>query len=473
MEKPPLIRLIEDRFGRKPPKEPTCRSTRDRYFKPVDGCSVVIIGGGMAGTAFAKRILTSAVELGIRINTTIISRPSCNYCGGLITNLALRTMRGLYGYEPAPEVVLSEIDEAILVNSHSSRSVRFESPLASVFRTSRFGQVGLDDNFRENVLAGLPKGAERMLSVIQPAVATSIELPQEGKRGSVTFLRSGGMEQAEADLIVLATGLRSLQSKFISSFRELTGYQPPAIMPACVTEVEVSTSETNEIGRRMLILNGVVPDTVVALIPKQLNWITIAALNKVLDAGDLRAIFAHPMVRNYVRIDSPEPHLPCNRVCTSGVFVGSARKFYGDGWVVVGDLTGYGRVLKDGYFAALLGADLAAHTAIEHGCSEEAFALHYHPGLRHFETDNRVGMGLFTLNNFLARSGAFNRAIIDVLEVESAHQPYGGLAHAAFRALSTGELSYRWITLLFIGGLTSWAVKDPVRAFKVWRNSHH
>ena len=468
MEKPPLIRFIEEHYGRKPPTEHTCTSSVSPHALK-DGSSIVIIGGGIAGPAFARRILSSAVERGIRLSVTLLSRPNCNYCGGLITDLSLETMRGLYSFEPPPEVVLTRIDEAVLINPHGSASVVFESPLASVFRTSRFGELGFDDNFRQNILTGLPEEAGELLSVVEPASATSVEIPGNGRRGAVTFRRIGGSDRVEADLVVLATGLRSLDSKLISGFRELTGFRPPPLMPACVTEIDLSGTGTSHIGRRVLILNGIIEGCVAALIPKRPNWITIAALHKVLTIEDLRRIFEHPVVTQYVEVEEVESSLPCNKVCPSGVYTSPARNFYGDGWAVVGDLTGYGRVLKDGYFAALLGADLAAHTAISHGCSREAFARHYHAGLKAFEGDNRIGMRLFSLNNALTRLEAFNRAMIDAFSAEKAGHPYGGLTHAAFRALSTGELSYSGVLMLFAAGLLSWAIKHPIRALSSLR----
>ena len=467
MEKSTLVNLIEGRYSRKPPARPSLRLPAAVRWRPRDGFSVVVIGGGIAGPAFVKRILALAVQLGLRINVTLVSRPSCNYCGGLITSLSLRTLRGIYDYEPGPEVVLSQIDEVVLVNSYGSAGVLFESALASAFRTSRFGHMGLDDSIRRDILADLPPAAGAMLSVVEPAVATSIELPTETSPGSVTVAHGAHGSRVEADLVVLATGLRSLQSKLISSFTEMTGYHPPPTMAASVTEVDLSNSAKSGLGRRMLILNGIVPGSLVAVIPKQVNWLTVAALNRVLTMDDLQAIFAHPSVREYVTLDDVRSSLPCNRICASDVFVGAAKDFYGDGWVVLGDLAGYGRVLKDGYFAALLGAELAAGTVAYHGCTREAFARNYHARLRQFKGDNRMGMELFALNNLLARSRSFNRAMVEALSWESARHPYGGLVHAAFRALSTGELSYRLIMGLFMAGFANWASRNPAAGLAV------
>ncbi|MBI2843558.1 MAG: hypothetical protein HYX78_09170 [Armatimonadetes bacterium] len=462
-DKPKIIRFIETRFARKPPPESVCEPQVKPPTCLKDGSSVVIIGGGIAGPAFARRVICLAIERGLRINVTLISRPSCNYCGGLITNLSLETLRRLYAFEPPAEVVLTEIDEAVLVNSQGSAEVMFESPLASIFRTSRFGQVGFDDNFRTSILADVPDGAKDMLTVVEPAVATAVELGSKDKRGAVTYTCSGGAEVVEADLIVIATGLRSIESKLIAALRKETNYKPPKVMKACVTEVDITNGGASKIGRRILIVSGVITNAVVALIPKQRNWITIAGLKKHLTLDDIRTIFNHPAVREYIQVDDIRVRLPCDKVCSSGVFVGPAGSFYGDGWVTIGDLTGYGRVLKDGYFAALFGAELAAHTAFVHGCSREAFARHYHSRLRSFEHDNRMGMTLFHVNNILARSSTFNRVILDVFTDEKAKHPYGGLAHAAFRALSTGEISYISISLLFIMGFVAWLFGLPRR----------
>jgi hypothetical protein len=409
-------------------------------------------------------MLALAIELGVRIKITLISRPSCNYCGGLITALSLQTMRDIYDYQPGPDVVLSEIDEAVLINPRGAAATPFESPLVSVFRTGRFGPTGLDSDFRETILAGLPERAGKMLSVVEPAVATSVELPSGSRPGVVTYSHSGGVESISADLIVFATGLRSLKSKLMAGLCEQTGYRPPGVMPASVTEIDLTEGGGENLRRRMLVVNGIIRGSVLAIIPKQVNWITIAALNKVLDLDDLNRVFAHPVVRQYVQVDNVELRLACNKVCASEVYTSAARNFYGDGWVLIGDLSGYGRVLKDGYFAGLLGAHLAAHAVVQQGCSRESFARYYHGPLRQFEADNRAGMTLFALNNRLAGSGAFNRALVETLAYETSGHPYGGLTHAAFRALSTGELPYRLVGLLLASGLMKWAVTHPIRA---------
>ena len=262
-----------------------------------------------------------------------------------------------------------------------------------------------------------------MLSIAERAVASSIELPAQGRRGDVSFATAEGGDRVEADLIVVATGLRSLRSKLVSAFREMTGYRPPRAMPACVTEIDLSSCGGTSIGGRLLILNGIIPDSVIALIPMQVNWLTVAALKRVLTVNGLRCVFANPVVREYVQLDDVELSLVCEKVCGSDVFVGKARNTYGDGWVVLGDLAGYGRVLKDGYFAALLGADLAARTVAFHGCSREAFARNYHAGVRQFDRENRMGMELFALNNVVTKSGIFNQAMVDALSWEGSRHP--------------------------------------------------
>lgn len=423
-----------------------------------------MLGGGIAGTGFARRMLSLAASREAPVKITLISRPSCNYCGGLITNLSLDTLRRIYDFEVPEDVVVSQIDEVVLVNRSGSASVCLESPLASVFRTSRFGQLGFDDSFRTSILSDLPTSAGEMLSVVEPAVATAVELPGEGRQGKVTYSHQSGTETLEADLIVIATGLRSIRGKLVTCLSGATGYRPPPTMPACVTEIDSSACGTSRVGRRLLILSGIVRGAVVAVIPKHRDWLTVAALGKVLTVEDLEQMFAHPAVREHVELDDVEAGLVCKNVCASGVYTGPAANFYGDGWVVVGDLTGHGRLLKDGYFAALLGANLAAHTCFEHGWSRQAFARHYHGGLRGFGLENLMAMELFGLNSFMSRYKAYDRVMMSAFTREGRPHVYGGLAHSAFRALSTGELPYPKIVLLFAAGMASWALKHPGRA---------
>lgn len=130
-----------------------------------------------------------------------------------------------------------------------------------------------------------------------------------------------------------------------------------------------------------------------------------------------------------------------------------AKNFYGDGWLILGDLTGYGRVLKDGYLSALRGAHFAANTIIYYGVSEKAFKKYYHDKLKQYEFDSRIGIALFKLNNRAKQVDFFSKFFVQEGISEQQKDEYGSLIHAGVRAIVTGELSYKIIGLLFFFGL--------------------
>ncbi|MDO8586115.1 MAG: hypothetical protein Q7T82_03660 [Armatimonadota bacterium] len=468
--KPWLVRTIEARFSRRPPIASPGVADGSGGSRLRDGARVAVVGAGIAGPAFARRLLTLSMDQGKALSVMLFNRPSCNYCGGLITDLSLKTMQALYRLEPSPASVLTRVGEVVFVNPRGSVPVSFESPLTSIFRTSRFGEIGFDDDFRKRILEGMPEGSSSRLRIVEPCQVLEAVPPKgEHERGRITYSVGGAMNYAEVDCVVMASGLRSIDSRMLRSFAERTGYTPPQLMDACVTELDVSGARKNRLGTRLVILDGIIEHCVIALIPKRPSWITVTSLEKTLSMEDMKAVFSHPAVTEWLDLPDVEERLRCRRICAAGVYTSTAKRFYGDGWVVIGDLTGYGRVLKDGYFAALLGAELAAETMINYGCSSEAFAQHYHGKLASFGPDNRVGIGLFRLNSRLTRRDIFNRALVRAMDYEREKNPYGGLLHAAFRALSTGDISYRTISMMFGLGLLTYGVKRPLEAFGLRR----
>ena len=175
---------------------------------------------------------------------------------------------------------------------------------------------------------------------------------------------------------------------------------------------------------------------------------------KILGNYDLEMLFNHPLVKQYIQMPNVIDHLRCRKICSANVAGSSATNFFGDGWVMVGDLTGYGRALKDGYFAALQSADLAARTLMFHGSSEEAFRHHYLKPLSKLTFDNLLGMLLFHIDRKVV-NGPIGNLLVCTALAEMGKNAYGGLVTAAFRALFTGELSYKTILGLYVSGLAA------------------
>lgn len=414
----------------------------------ASGITIAVIGGGLAGPAFARRALTLANELGMDIRVELLTRPSCNYCAGLITDVSLRSMRQLYGLTIPPDVIREAINEVVFINPRGSAAIPLFEPLTSVLRTSRFKQQGFDESWIEYVFQDLR--SHENFAVHQDAKVVNAK-PKETSGFKITYDRSGCQLTLDADVLVFATGLKSIQQPWMQRFMAEYGYRPPGLMDACVTEINTTKATHYNLGGRVLVIDGVIRNCIVAFIPKGKGWLTVTGLGKILADHDMELLFNHPLVRKYIQLDQVIDNLRCRKICSASVITNPARRFAGDGWVMIGDLTGYGRVLKDGYFAALKSADLAAKTILLHGWSESAFKEHYTRPLRKLAFDNRVGMWMFWLDQKIAKGRLGTWLLANALR-EMRGDNRGGMVTAAFRGLFSGELSYKQIYALFTAG---------------------
>jgi len=466
----PMIRWLEQRFTRRPPVDDF--PVPDNITGLPDNSAVVIVGGGLAGTAFARQLLMLCDKEKKKYHVYLINSTGCNYCGGLVTDLALKTMGGLYNQGISEGVVLKKIRSCNYINNESSVKIRMRTPLMATLRTSRFGILGFDDSLKERILEGLDEEIRSYLRIIEPTLVNKLTPPTETGNGcwrvTLSIRGDDGKNQTiDCHLLVLATGFRSLNRPMLSEFARVTGYIPPPVMAASVTEIDTSSARYNNIGKDMFIIDGILPDAVIAFIPKGKKWLTMTALGKMVTKEDLKTLFSHQAVKKYLDLDDPGEHLRCRTICPASIYTGAARNFYGDGWVMLGDLTGYGRVLKDGYFASFLGSYLAAHTAVYRGIDKVTWDKYYHRPLQQFETGNRIGMFLFKLNFRLNNKAWFNRLFIEAARQEGNGDSCGGPIHAGIRGIANGKIPYGLIGIFFVLGLVNYMVRHPRKTWRI------
>ncbi|MDR7402959.1 MAG: hypothetical protein QN155_12105 [Armatimonadota bacterium] len=465
-----LVRYLETNFSPRPPRAGVPPARRGSTALP-DGARVVVVGGGIAGSAFCRQLLTLSQEQGRRVTLYLVNSTNCNYCGGLVTGVARETLAGLYGLDIPADLILRQVKSCVYLNAAGGVEVALHTPMTAILRTSRFGIPGFDDAIKERITAGLRPPWSESLVDLEPTIVTSVARPDPRGPWLVTLSRKapdGSPVRLEADVLVMAAGFKSLRRPMLQEFQELTGFRPPPVMPASVTEIDTGKARYNEIGNRMFIADGIIPGCIVAFIPKGERWVTVTSLGRRLEKSDLDAIFAHPSVKRYIDLPDASQTPRCHTVCGANVFTGPSARFYGDGWLVLGDLAGYGRVLKDGYYAAFLQGRLAAEALVYHGTGRASLARHYHRPLRRFLLDNRVGMALYRANRWLENKSWFGRFLISAAGEESRRNPYGGPVHGAIRALASGELNYRLILALFVHGLLGHALRHPGRALAAW-----
>lgn len=426
------------------------RGTRPRI---PSGSTIAVIGGGIAGIVFSRILMILSDLLGHPLTIVMLDRRSCNFCAGLMTDLALQTLQRLCNLTISESVVLSRLNSIVFMNSCGCSQFNLRRPLLTMLRTGRFGIKGFDDDIRERVAEALPN-LETQFTVVESASVTSMVLPEysRGKKGIIRYSHDSREHELEADVVVIATGLRSIGSPLIEAIHRDAGYRPPPLMPASVTEMDLSGAIHNTIEDRMFIIDNIIPGKLLGLIPKEMQWLTISSLGCVITNDDLNKLFSDERMRKFVHIADPVSALKCRRICRASVFTGPARNFFGDGWVAIGDLTGLGRVLKDGYFAALKQASLAAETIFFCGPDRGSFFRHYYLPVMTNVFDNCLGMALFHLNEWARQKEFYNTMIIrscgaDTCSVEE--ESYMGIA---LRSLATGELPYGIIAVLSLLG---------------------
>lgn len=448
-----FIEYMEKNYSPKVPMR-----TVSSQQKPVikNGTKIIIVGGGIGGSSMARELLILATRENIDIEINLVNSNTCNYCGGLITNLAQGTLQEIYQLPVPKELILKEINTCIYVTNEGSVEIDLKKKMIATLRTSKFGILGFDDSIKNRITEGLGPKALAMLKIFEPALVRKIFAPEtKESKWKVQLSRMDHNNRPivlEGDVLVMASGFKSLNRPMMKDFERQTGYIPPPLMEASVTEIYTDEARNNNMQDQVIIVDNIVPGAVIAVIPKSNYWVTVTSLGKKLTPSDIDLLFSAEAIKKYLDLPSASNYLRCRTICPAQVFTGSSTKFYGDGWVAIGDLTGYGRVLKDGYFASFFSSQLVAHTLFYHGSQASDFRKHYHRPLKKFLLDNRFGMWLFNINLWLGQFSWFRKLLLAVGQLEGEKNPTGGFMHSATRALATGDLSYRLITLFYILG---------------------
>ena len=399
-------------------------------MKLENGCRVVVVGGGPAGSCTALHLLRLAHATGLRLEVIVLeardfSRPGpggCNKCAGILSSTAVRNLKKLDLVLP-PEVIQARLDEYILHLGDAEVTIHQPDPerqIYSVYRGSgpRLGQFParsfdgwLLDKARERGAIVRRAHVQRIIPAARPIVATA-------------------HEQIEADLVVLAAGVNSR-----CPVDEAWGYKPPQTETMAQDEMPKPPGFHDGVHIYLhdppgLIFGGLIPKGPYLNISLLGHHLPDSAMNDFLQAHDL------------VRAYPDGKPLLCG--CAPRVVVAPATGYYADRFVAVGDAATT-RLYKDGIGTALITAEAAARTAIELGVSRADFAAGYRPVCHHVMADNRYGELLFRLWNIPSHSSFLLGAWRRTLAVE-ARRPAQARVHTRLLwGLFTGDASYRAI----------------------------
>ncbi len=416
-----------------PKKEPIRLETNSK---------VAIIGGGPAGSFFALHLLRYAAERCITPEITIyqerdfekLGPKGCKSCAGILSISLLRNLKELELTIPET-IIQTKIDRYAVHSPYTSISIsnpEREVRIISIFRgggqrISRYESLISFDGWL------LRQAQERGVRVENETVS-HIHLGQEVQI-------EVGDRKLGYDLVVLATGVNAKPVSILG-----LDYVPPKTQTMAQDELYAGTAQVEScLGSAahafLIPHSGMIFGT---LVPKG-AFINVSVLSSGQPPVSVADFLSDNLVKNIL-----PAHYERSCGCRPQAPVGSARNYFADGFVAIGDAV-VSRLYKDGIGSSLLTARQAAHTAVCHGLSRQDFEHCYKPLCATISSDNWWGRLLFSLNNRTKNSRVFlltqHRLIGDEQRNTIGWQPFTKAAWGMF----TGSYSYTSIARIAFG----------------------
>jgi flavin-dependent dehydrogenase len=128
--------------------------------------------------------------------------------------------------------------------------------------------------------------------------------------------------------------------------------------------------------------------------------------------------------------------------CTPRIAVRTARQYFGDRWVAVGDAAAT-RLYKDGVGSAFFTSQAAMHSALHNGISKRDFNRTYAPHCRRVARDNLYGRLLFRLWHITLQGPRMLKAWKDTIRRESDLPAEQRVHTRVLWGMFTGDEPYR------------------------------
>lgn len=421
----------------------TTPRARDRNpFTLDDGSSIVVVGGGPAGSLFAYFLLTLAERVRIELAVDIyeprdFSRPApagCNMCGGIISE-SLVQMLATEGIELPANVIQRSIDSYVL--HMDVGTARIDTP----HHEMRIGAVhrGAGPRDLKTPKWGSFDGYLLSLAVARGARMHQVKVERVVRQNGRPVIELRGGETRDCDLVAICAGVNS--GAGLCEHID-TGYRAPRTGKAYIREFYLGTEGVSAaLGSSMHVFLPEIPEIEFAAIVPKGDYATLCILGDNLDKHTVQRFMDMPWVRSCMPEGTTES-VSCQ--CSPRLSLAGARRPFADRVVFVGD-SGVTRLYKDGIGAAYRTAKAAASTAIFEGISADAFHRHFWPACRRIEVDNYLGRIVFGVTRALQRTSVGRRAVLDMARQEQAR---GGAQRQMSQVLwnvFTGSEPYRQI----------------------------
>lgn len=402
----------------------------------TSGSEIAIIGGGPAGSLFARFACEYASKRGIDVNVTIYTNrrfsdagpEGCKGCVGVI-NERLNEKLKQHGMVLPGELIMQTIDGYHFTSRGGELYVKKKTmvdDIVTMFRGNGPFCSPLSGGFDGFLLEHAKKMGAR---VVQETVRNVI-FPQD-EREKITVENSHGFHHV--DLLVGAFGIRS---SIIKKFQE-TGYIPPETTKACLIEIDCGEPYIEKFIKNTIYIYsfGIHGIDYGIMIPKK-RFLTIGIVGKDAKMNKLRNFLSDSLISKML----PENPKICCQCCTR-IPVTNAKNPFSDRLLIIGD-AGYSRYYKNGLESAFSSAQIAARAVFESGISKEAFEKYYYPLCKKmFITENLYGRMLFKLNHIISSHEILSIAHMDIARKDErkGHQHLDDIQWNMF----TGHESYK------------------------------
>jgi flavin-dependent dehydrogenase len=351
-----------------------------------------VIGGGPSGSFAALHLqhLSKLYDLHLEVlifEPRDFSRPGpagCNRCAGILSSRLWGNLSEL-GLSIPDNLIQADLQSYNIHFDH--QSIRLERPnpsrrIVSVYRGGgpRHVQTAPEASFDQFLLSqATNRGAVHIPRRVR-------EVRWDGRPVVHT-----ATDRYPADLLVLAIGINS-RSPLDASF----GYLPPRTEVMAQDEVlrppDWISDEVNAYFKQPSGLSFG------AIIPKG-RYLNISLLGKGFTKNTVEEFIAAQNLTSELKYNPSSSLCGCN----PRIAVSSAKHYFGDRWVAVGDAV-VTRLYKDGIGSAYQTAKSAMSVAMNGGISRDAFHKNYAPVCRSIAMDNSYGFLLFRLWSFVLNS---------------------------------------------------------------------
>ena len=453
-----------------------------------DGATIVVIGGGPAGSFFAIRALRKAREHGRRLDLLILekeqelnfyesacpfaSRGGCNYCAGGISPKLAEVLRedGL----ALPDGIVQGRTDRIVVHG-DWKSIELTVPegkeVLSVFRGSRPNKrLERYTNFDSYLLSrAVDEGARVITAEAREAHFSADGRPLIGYR--VADGERVRDETVGADLAVFAGGVNQQMGKEAGSGRLfqmveelIPDYRPPKVRQALISEMQGEEDDLRYMAGELHFAQYGSKDLRIemsSLIPKE-RWMTVVLLGKSVDEARpteyleiVKGFLGLPHIR---RLLPGEVNLKPVCLCHPNMTVGMARNPFGHRTAVIGDMA-VSRLYKDGILSAYTTANALADCIFSSGVDRGSLKMFYRPTVADLHGDNRFGKMVFFVTREVFSRPILSRIFYQSLLTERRNKPRHKrrLAGVLWK-ISSGDETYRRIFAETLRPRTAWLI---------------